>query len=261
MASFDTDDIIAQLVPMFLDDTRSKVDTLHELVVELPRLDRKSDDFLEFARIVHSIKGSAGSFGFPSLGVICHKLEDYVGKTAHFSPKAVGDITAHLDAIESIISRGIDPSDAKSRLLFKQLPVPTEFGPEVAAPVFHLHALFIGPRDVQFRIVDAELRACGIQSTISPNSFHGVELAVRTHPDFIMVAYVVDLLDGIEIVRVIRAIKRLATTPVVFLKSEQPDERSRRAIRQALPEDVQIVRKGRHFSDDFANAMAALKIL
>lgn len=255
----DMDDIISQLSPMFLEDAREKLAFLFEAAAQLPDGDRRSENYLNFLRQLHSIKGAAASFGFPFLGVICHRLEDYLAKTPHASPRAVRDIVQHLTQCQAIVEAGRDPTESRGYALLKELPYPPDFDDAIHQKA--LYALFIGPRDVQFRILEIELRECGIRSTIASQSFHGIELAVRTRPDFIMVTYIVDVLDGIEVLRMLRSVRSLARTPMMLLKSELSDEKARQAIRAAVPPGVEVVRKGRLFSDDFANALTALKIL
>jgi len=254
------DEVIDHLVPMFLEDTEHKLEYLEVLAERMPRLNRRSEEFLEFVRTIHTIKGGAPSFGFPFLGVICHKLEDYLAGTPHFSPKAVVDIKTYLARIGEIIERRTDPSENAGFELFKTLPSSIDFD-QLAFEPKSLHSLFIGPRDVQFRILETELKACGIRSMISANSFHGVELAARTKPDFIMVANVVDILSGTEVVHMLRALKALQHTPIMFLRTEVPNDHQQDVVRRALPDDVQIVRKGRHFSEDFADALTTLRVL
>jgi HPt (histidine-containing phosphotransfer) domain-containing protein len=254
------DEVLTDLIPMFLDDIEQKIPQLFAVVNKLPDVGRKTDDFLEFIRLIHSIKGSAPSFGFPFLGVICHKLEDYIANTVHFSPRSVSDIKFYLNKILEIAEQRIDPGEAAGFAIFKDLPSPIDFD-HLAIDPKSLHALFIGPRDVQFRILEAELTACGIRTMVSASSFHGLELAVRTRPDFIMVANVVDVLGGMEIVSMLRAVKILQKTPIMFLKTEVGNEPPPSSGRQELPDKVRVVRKGRPFSEDFADALTSLNIL
>ncbi len=254
------DDIVAELIPMFLEDGCDKVDALHASLRALPQGNR-SEPYLAFARDVHSLKGSAASFGFPFLAVICHKLEEYLAKTNHVTPRAIADIGVYLAEIATILDRGADPPDGEGYGLFKRLPGPFAIDDHVTAER-QIHALFIGPRDVQFRLIEAELKACGIDSIASARSLPGIELAVRTRPDFIMVANVVDTLSGLEILGMLNAVKALARTPMMFLMTETPSGRGgAEELRRSLPDRVRLVRKGPRFADDFADALIVCGIL
>ena len=58
-------DLVAELLPFFIDDVVERLGSVEQMVVSFSKnLDVKPDSF-ELLRNVHSIKGSAASFGFP----------------------------------------------------------------------------------------------------------------------------------------------------------------------------------------------------
>ena len=60
-------DLVAELLPFFIDDVVERLGSVEQMVVSFSKnLDIKTDSF-ELLRNVHSIKGSAASFGFPTI--------------------------------------------------------------------------------------------------------------------------------------------------------------------------------------------------
>lgn len=254
-------EFIAQLVPQFLDDTQDKLRTLEGLLLRLRGRDTENDDFLELARIIHSLKGSAAVVGFPFIGVLCHKLEGYLGKVSQFTEQVVTDVDHYLDAIEAIVEQAADPEADAAQEIYRQLPdavVERRAEDDFVLDSKPLVSLFIGPKNVQLRIIEDQLKNCGIQVVSYTKSLQGIEMAISTNPDLVMVAYMIDMLSGPEVCSIMRAIHRTRQTPLMLITSEVATDEH---IRSNIPDDVVVVRKGPYFPNDFADALCQLRIL
>jgi HPt (histidine-containing phosphotransfer) domain-containing protein len=256
----DADEIIAQLLPMFFEDMREKLETLDVLRRNLSRQSQRGEEFFEFMRLVHSIKGTAPSFGLSTVGLIAHKLEEYMLATNGFSRKAEVDTARYLDRMAEIIESGREPSERTCQDIIKGLPAPVDFG-QVMPTRGVIQALFIAPKNIQSRMVEAELRNCGCNVTIAQSSFQGLELAVRLRPDLIMVSNIIDTLGGVEVVQMLKVMGPTRNIPTMFVKSEIKDPVQRAALRAAIPPGVPVVRKGRCFPEDFASALLELRVI
>lgn len=95
---------------VFVDELPSRLSAIHELWNE-----GDVDDILEFQRKVHSLTGSAGSFGFPLLGYIANELEIIIQQRVDSSAQHEFDIL-----INQVIQR---------------MQVVAKNGPEVIEPV------------------------------------------------------------------------------------------------------------------------------
>ena len=105
-------------------------------------------------------------------------------------------------------------------------------------------------------IVERELAACGYRSSVTHSSFEAIELAVRTRPDFIIVAKTIDDLDGVDVVNALQAMPKTRDIPTAVLTSDAPNHPSLRD----LPFRTAIIRKGGAFGDDLAEALARFNI-
>ena len=254
------EEVIAGLIPAFVEDTRDKLINLSNAVDTLANIDGQAGAINDFLREVHSIKGVAGSFGFSFIAVVCHKLEDYIVKTPVFTRKETDDIIVFFQEIERILERGADPSDADGFRIFRNLPSYVDVEKFFVEPKM-VEAIFIGPRDVQFLIIEKQLKNCGIRSVNASKSLLGVELTLRTKPDFVMVSNVIDSISGVEVINILQSIHITRAIPTMFTINEIDLRENRQKLEEALPKGVQFIRKGTHFPDDFADALVALKIL
>ena len=84
--------ILANLSAEFVDDCLDNLDECDNAVAKLrAKSGNTQSHYDNLHRHVHSIKGTAGTFGFPAVGVIAHRLEDFV--------EALENIHNHLDEV------------------------------------------------------------------------------------------------------------------------------------------------------------------
>ena len=70
-------DDFSRLRSEYLDGMDEKLTFIDSKLVEWEK-SRKPEDAIELKRQIHSIKGSGGMYGFPTLTSICHQFEDYI---------------------------------------------------------------------------------------------------------------------------------------------------------------------------------------
>src|SRR3954447_2388661 len=252
-------DLVAELLPFFIDDVVKRLGSIEQMVVSFSKnLDVKPDSF-ELLRNVHSIKGSAASFGFPTIALVSHHLEDYIIATGNFSEAAVDGMLEHVRAIGAIVESRRDPGNEEGRRLLKSLP---DFHPTQA----RLRAqgqktvLFIGPRNIQLRLMEPEIRAGGFRLVALSSSFQGIESAIRTRPDLILISNIIDILDGVDVARMIHAAEMTHHIPLVVVASKLDAEPVRSRLNRT-GEQILVVRKGEDFAADFAYAIVRLGVV
>jgi HPt (histidine-containing phosphotransfer) domain-containing protein len=94
--------MLLQLRNAFLEDMREKLDRLDQLLVAMEKTGVERSSFNEFYRIVHSLKGSGGTFGLHIVTTICHQLEDLLNTTgggADYTPALVGVSLDYVDLL------------------------------------------------------------------------------------------------------------------------------------------------------------------
>lgn len=133
MSSIDSDtfqQMLLQLRNTFLEDMPEKLDRLDQLLVAMEKAGVDSGLFNEFYRIIHSLKGSGGSFGLHIITTICHQLEDMLNTTdggTKYTPSLIAISLKYVDllrmALEQIHAENTSFPQIEERLngLRKQL--------------------------------------------------------------------------------------------------------------------------------------------
>ena len=102
-----------QLRELFLEDMDEKLDRLEELMRQMETNGADSEVFNEFYGIVHSLKGSGGSYGLQVITTICHQLEDRLSTAAggtQFTPTLLATCSKFVDLLW-LIAKGIQAGD------------------------------------------------------------------------------------------------------------------------------------------------------
>ena len=75
------DDIVARLKQDFIEDTLERADRIETTIDRVAGgMDKADVGIAELRREAHTVKGLAGSFGFPLVGAIAHRMEDYIAE-------------------------------------------------------------------------------------------------------------------------------------------------------------------------------------
>lgn len=94
--------MLLQLRNSFLDEIPEKLNRLDQLLVAMEKTGVDSDSFNEFYRIIHSLKGSGGTFGLHIITTICHQLEDLLNTTgggAKYTPALIAISLNYVDLL------------------------------------------------------------------------------------------------------------------------------------------------------------------
>ena len=76
---------------------------------------------VDLNRRVHSIKGTAATFGFSSIATIAHKLEDFIEASPSIYD-CLSSIQAFLDIMREVAESGVNPINGEYRNILKNLP-------------------------------------------------------------------------------------------------------------------------------------------
>lgn len=206
-------------------------------------------------RAAHSIKGTSASLGFPFVSILAHRLEDFLDGETQCSTTTRRAVSRYMDVIRSQVERPnhVPPQDERNAII-RDLPSKLTLQ-DMAIDVRNVEALLIVPSSVTAKIVRTELAACGFKSLRAANAMEGLQLGLRSDPDFILISQTLDELSGTDLLRMFRAASPTASTPSAVLTSFA---RTHPAF-QSLPEDVAVIRIGNaHFSQDMGDFIAKI---
>ena len=206
-------------------------------------------------RIAHSLKGLAASFGYSLTSVVAHRAEDYLADVKVLGEKHIGDIQKFVDTLGDLVDGTVKEKNVNVSEYVRALPSrPTDFGDVTAQDI---EVLVVMPNDAVSRHVMRELQACGYRVTREGNSFKAIEIASMTKPDLVIVTGVLDMLSGIDVTSVFRAMPTTKDIPVALITGNSRDD----VIAHGLPDTVPVIRKGADFGDDLTDVPPEVGIL
>ena len=111
MSSINSDtfqQMLLQLRNTFLEEIPEKLDRIDQLLVTMEKSGVDSEPFNEFYRIIHSLKGSGGTFGLHIITTICHQLEDLLNTTeggAKYTPALIAISLNYVDLLRMVLEQ------------------------------------------------------------------------------------------------------------------------------------------------------------
>ena len=81
---------------------------------------------VEIRKLVHALKGTAGSFGFMSITRIAEAFEAFLAASESTGHLSAPDAHLYITSIRRIIVSGIEPSEDETTLLIGALPSPAQ---------------------------------------------------------------------------------------------------------------------------------------
>jgi HPt (histidine-containing phosphotransfer) domain-containing protein len=251
-ASNAMEEMMARLRREFLDTADDRLGTLDQLVDEVRQGNPESAERMsEFLRIAHSLKGMGGTFGYPLVSVIAHRLEDYIENESNLHPPILDDVQTFLDRMRDVVDGVFGADDPKTSEIVRSLPMRSHGFDVDSVQSLDVEVMTVMAKGMATSIVEKELRACGYRISNVEDPIQALDYAVRTKPDMVMASGVLTGLSGVDLACAFRAMPTTQGIPVVLYTSFGRDH----ASLAALPDDVPIVKKGASFSDDLANAL------
>lgn len=111
MSSINSDtfqQMLLQLRNTFLEDIPEKLNRLDQLLVTMEKAGADSESFNEFYRIIHSLKGSGGTFRLQIITTICHQLEDLLNTTdggTKYTPALIAISLNYVDLLRMTLEQ------------------------------------------------------------------------------------------------------------------------------------------------------------
>lgn len=202
-------------------------------------------------RNIHSLKGMGKSFGFPTVSLVAHRLEDFLAEISSSSKLDPDDIQTFLDYLDEIIGFGSDPGLSDASALVRVLPTGSQFNVENFQGR-EVEVLLMVPSRVACRMVETELAACGYRVSLASTPWEAFELAVCTLPDIIITSVVMEHVSGAELTRALSEIRVMRNTQFAVLTSFDPGH----AELQGIPQKADIIGLGASFHDDLGDFVA-----
>jgi CheY-like chemotaxis protein len=227
-------------------------------VLERMSADGPSDPALAaLRRLAHNMKGIGGSFGYPALSQIAHRMESYVSDLTSWTRETAGELQKFIDRMAEMLDRPQQPTDEELAQIVRALPTHLVQNFSVKDISAHtVEILLVTPTRALAKLLTQQIMACGFRVNAVNDPMDGLNAALRARPDMIITSQVMRTMTGIDLVRAVRAISATTRIPAAILTSQGSD----RALFPGIPDDVVILRTGDHFADDFGKVVAQFGI-
>lgn len=255
--SLDIAALMEQFRIEFLDGGRDRLAILHGILDSLAEGRAGPAEHAEFRRQIHTLKGQAGSFGFPSISHIAHKLEDFLESADGLNSRDLPELMRFVGAIEGVVESGIELSPARIEALLRSLPAFRTA--ETAQAATSLGVMVVMPRGTWREVASHELAVRGARLQFAENGLTALSLALTVPPDLIVTTMELGDMSGLELAHVFAAIARLARTRFVILTSR--DFTNREAADRdgefggTLPGTVRVIHKSGDFADNLGRVL------
>lgn len=239
--------ILADMRHEFLEGTSDRLDEVDLAIRDL--LAKRGDwnnNLLEIKRNVHSIKGGSSTFGFPTVSMIAHSLEDYLETSSSVGQTEIEDVQFFIDRIREIVDQGDEPEEEIAARILNGLPTRKRRGETVARPTIAT-VLLLMPKGLQRKIIGQELSSFGFRVLIADTALKAIDLGLTIKPNLVVASMVLDRMSGVDLARVFQGIEATRQTRILLMTASDLE-----AVDLAqLPGNATVIRKGITFARDF----------
>ncbi|HYG86482.1 MAG TPA: Hpt domain-containing protein [Azospirillum sp.] len=251
-----TEDLEDRLRVEFVDDARDRLQTLYNALDGLANGTRSDADVIGVFRLeANNFKGMGTSFGYPTVSLIAHRLEEYLSGVTRLDAREKVDLPVFLDRIAEVVDRAEQPALAETNKIIRALPVRYKFD-VTDVEIRDVEIMLVTPSKVVAKKVGGELAACGFRTVTVNDPIESISHAVRVPPDMLIASMVMDGLSGLDLIRGLHAMSVTKNVPMALLTSMSLDNPALKEI----PPGVAVIRVGEHFVNDFAAVLTRFNL-
>ncbi|MDC9700801.1 MAG: Hpt domain-containing protein [Alphaproteobacteria bacterium] len=236
--------ILKALHQDFLDSTREALNCIEDQT--LLRGSKVESALLEINRMAHNIKGNGYTFNKPQLGILAHRMEDYLRSLSDLDDFAEGDLLLYVNILRNVLEATDSiPQDELCRLMRKLPTKKTDSYENVEAFDIDIDIAFVISSGTLSRMIERTLSVSGYRLIFFSSPWQALQFAVCASPDLLITSVIMDELNGVDLILALRAMKVTCKQRMAVLTSFEDDHKEL----NTLPAGVSIV----HFSDRFCD--------
>jgi len=191
-------DLLEHLREGFLDDMPERIVKIEDLVMS----SRDADSYDELFRMVHSLKGTAGSYSYHEITNIAHGMEDVMlalMERKQFNEASTTDILLKFidilrDSVDSLIETKSAPLDINERIEVLRNQIFTEL----------LNVLVVEPSKLYTGMVQHSLEGMSINFTFTQDGLQGLGNLLSQKYDLLITSLESTCLNGDALVAALR---------------------------------------------------------
>ena len=247
-----TTNILEELQQSYLSNLPARLEEMESLVLELEKGCKFQENFEALYRIVHSIKGSGGTYGFTIISSICHQLEDFlsdeISDKDNIEQSNVNIIFAHIDLLKETHDLLIHGNNRFSKIETKLHKIKQQ----TSNP--KLRALIIGSmNNVYGQICSQILHDANIQYSTTTSSITAIQRLLHEQFDLLITSRENPELSGTALIAAMKLDKKNKKNNL-SIKSILITSNPKLEVPKELEPDYVIV-KSEYFSKKLSEAL------
>ncbi|MDH5445960.1 MAG: Hpt domain-containing protein [Gammaproteobacteria bacterium] len=250
----DITELLAELKKGFVADIPEKLDAMESLILLMEQNEEFSENYEALYRLVHSLKGTAGTYGLHFITSVCHVMEDIlneVGKNSeNFNQYGGTYWLSYIDLLRTILSdleKSQDNFSAYEGVLNKlQSTTPSGSRYEYQCMVVTTSGLYESLIPTTFNDKNIRFSFCG-------DGYEALGRLLSENYDIVISDYEMPFLNGLAIFGALRLSDgRNKDVKTVLLTSGKQKEHAR----QTDPDIV--IYKDKHFTENLIHAIQSV---
>jgi len=191
------EDAINALKRDYIDSLPEKLDSIEQLVMDIATSDTPMELSEQIYRDVHSLKGTAGTYGLQIITNICHELEEQIGK---YADDTIDICLQYLDLIRSALEISIQSDNPNFSIIEEKL---YDFQKEISDN--NLLGLIVDHSNLNTMMVQQILEPYPIKLSHINDGLVALSKLLFTKYDFVIVSKELPSLSGAALLKCIQA--------------------------------------------------------
>ncbi|MCX7172010.1 MAG: Hpt domain-containing protein [Proteobacteria bacterium] len=193
--------MLQKLRNSFIDEMPEKLVRLEGLLLELEKHPADGEAFDEFYRIVHSLKGSGGTFGLHIITTICHQLEDLLNATDGGSKFTQELISISLNYVD-LLRLATEQSRAGNEAFPQVEEQLDKLRKQLARKLFTV--LLVDNSNLSTQLYLQILAGLPMNVVVTNDGHNALMRALTETFDLIITSYEIPLLNGVALIGALR---------------------------------------------------------
>lgn len=245
----------------YLSEFQEEINEVEVLIFEFSNPQKINDSKLELTRLIHSMKGTAGSYGFELLSLICHKIEDQLLTAVGQNVDTLIDSLLGLNDKLSEVLKYYKENDqnklneAKLRLLGKLLDKKTpkqQTNDELSPNMLHQKGSILICENSRFLLntLATQASAFDVEISYAKDGYDALGRMLVERFDLVIISKHIPVIEALPLIKTITALRNTSGMQFVLItsSSDKPDLESK---------DTLYIQKDEHLFNNFKKILSA----
>ena len=187
----------------YLEELLQTTDELEEIILKLESESDKSLVFKNILRKVHSVKGAAGSYGFPVISTVCHLFEDHI-RVCMEQNKTNTEVVSELLDFHAKLMQALKGYKSGNNQELLELQNSLTKSPVDNSEIKEIRVLVVEPAATVARVIKNAFDPQSAKVSVAKNGYDALGRLLNEEFDLILSSYQLPLMDGMTLLQTIK---------------------------------------------------------